>query len=1349
MKKHISKDSLTINENNFDATEDDVFVFPASFAQQRLWFLEQLEGGSATYNIPVALSLTGSLHVTALEQAVAEIVQRHEALRTTFLMVDGTPVQMIAPTLTITVPLTDLQSLPKSKQSDEVQRLATEEAQRPFDLVKGPLLRLTLLRLGQESHVLLITMHHIISDGWSIGILIQELSVLYQAFSQGNPSPLSELPIQYADFAHWQRQWLSGEVLQALLNYWQQQLASAPPLLELPTDRPRPPVQTFTGSTERFHLDQNLTQKLQVLSQKFGVSIFMTLLAAFVTLLGRYSGQEDIVVGSPIANRNRRETELLIGFFVNTLVLRTSLQGNPTFQQLLNRIKQVSLDAYAHQDLPFEQLVEALQPQRNLSHNPLFQAMFVLQNAPMGILELPGLKLTPLELENVTSKFDLTLSMEETEQGLVGSWEYNSDLFDATTIQRMSRHFPTMLEGIVANPEQRLSQLPLLSADERHQLLLEWNDTQADYPQDKCIHELFESQVERTPDAVAVVFEDQQLTYGELNARANQLAHYLLSLGVKPDLLVGICVERSVEMVVGLLGILKAGGAYVPVDPAYPQERLSYILNDSQIPVLLTQQTLVDRLSEHQVHVVCLDTDWGIIAQKSGENPASGVQVSNLAYVIYTSGSTGQPKGVEVTHKSATNFLNLMQQRPGLLQSDIFLAVTTISFDIAVLEIYLPLMVGAKVVLVSREVATDGKRLNQLLVSSGASVMQATPATWHLLLASGWESGKNFKVLCGGEALTTELANELLNRSTSLWNLYGPTETTVWSSIYQVEASQSRCGAKDTLVPIGTPIANTQIYILDRHLQPVPMGVAGELHIGGTGLARGYLNLPGLTSEKFIPNPFTNEPEARLYKTGDLVRYLPNGVIQYLGRIDHQVKIRGFRIELGEIEALLSQHPDVLQTVVIAREDVPGDKRLVAYLVPDQEQTPTVSDLHQFLKEKLPEYMIPSAFVLLESFPLTPNGKVDRRALLAPDIKLNLEASFLPPRNLLELQMTHIWETLLGAHPIGVQDNFFDLGGHSLLALRLMAQIQQQFGKSLPLATLFQGATIEYLTSILQKHSDPQPSSPLVALQPSGNLPPFFCIHPVGGNVFCYTHLARHLGFEQPFYSLQSPGLNGEREPHTCIEDMAAHYIEALQTIQPQGPYHLGGWSNGGVVAFEMAQQLHACGHEVALLALIDSYAPTAIDITEEIDEAILITSIASDLGGLFGKELVISVDELQNLETEEQLNHILEQAKMVNILPPEVGQKQMRHLLQVYKANIQAMSHYTPQPYSGPVTLFYASEQVTEVTEEQIIGWGKVAVGSIETHNIPGNHYTILRKPHVHILAEQLKTYFQQTGDK
>jgi len=1040
---------------------------PLSFAQERLWFFDQLEPGNPFYNLCGALRVTGQLNAEALRQSIEKIIERHEVLRTAFAAVEGQPIQVVAAAGDFQMPLIDLRDRSPDDRQAEVQRLSASSAREPFDLGQSSLLRAKLLRLDVTEHVLLLTVHHIVFDGWSLGVFLRELAEFYQAFSSNHLPLLSPLPIQYADFAAWQRQQLQGEILETQLGYWKQQLSGSLPILNLPTDFPRPAVQTFQGARQTWELPSYLSLALTQLGQQEKATLFMTLLAAFKTLLYRYTGQTDILVGSPIANRNLREIEALIGFFVNTLVLRSDLNGNPTFRELLRSVREVALGAYAHQDVPIEKLVEELQPERDLSYSPLFQVAFALQNGLTQTLQLPGLTLNFNEIHTETANFDLTLFLEETDRGLTATWEYSTNLFQPSTIARMHGHFQILLEGIIANADTRISELPLLSDRERHQLLIEWNNTQVDYPKDSTIHQLFEAQVERTPDAIAVVFEDQKLTYGELNKRANQVAHYLQQLGVKPEVLVGICTERSLDMIVGLLGILKAGGAYVPLDPSYPLERITYILSDARVKILVTEQKMLALLPEQEAQLVCLDADWDRISQQSQTNPDLGANSDNLAYTIYTSGSTGKPKGVQIYHQSLVNFLNSMREAPGLTESDILLAVTTICFDIAALEIYLPLMVGAKIVLASREVTANGELLLSTLQNCGVTVLQATPATWRLLLAAGWESSPQLKMLGGGEALPRELADRLLEKGGSLWNMYGPTETTVWSTTCQVNALESRHRRQNVPEAIGRPIANTEIYILDGNLQAVPVGIVGELYIGGDGLAKGYLNRPELNAEKFISHPFSDRPGARLYKTGDLARYLSDGNIEYVDRIDNQVKVRGFRIELGEVEAALSQHPDVREAVVVVREDEPGKKCLVAYAVLGQEGAIADRELRAFVKQKLPEYMLPSAFVLLEALPLTPNGKVDRKALRAPDTEnLPLNAAF-APRTPEEQLLAEIWSQVLGVKQVGIRDNFFELGGHSLLATQLIAKVREAFQIELPLRSLFQCPTVESLAAVI------------------------------------------------------------------------------------------------------------------------------------------------------------------------------------------------------------------------------------------------------------------------------------------
>ncbi|MFE1748583.1 condensation domain-containing protein [Coleofasciculus sp. H7-2] len=967
-----------------------------SFAQQRLWFLDQLFPNNSFYNVPAAVRLTGSLNASALEETFNEIVRRHEALRTTFVTVEGQPIQAINPNLKISLPVIDLRELPAAERETQAQQLTTQEAQRPFNLSTDPLLRVTLLRLDETEHIMLLNMHHIVSDGWSIGVLIKELAALYTTFASCrdgiNPVsfPLPELPIQYADFAHWQREWLQGEVLETQLGYWRQQLAGIS-MLNLPTDRPRLAVQTYRGATQILQLPKSLSEALEALSQQEGVTLFMTLLAVFQILLYRYTQQEDIAVGSPIANRNRSEIEGLIGFFVNSLVLRTDLSGNPTFRSLLSRVKEVALGAYAHQDLPFEKLVEELHPERSLNQNPLFQVVFALQNAPMSALELPGLTLSPMEFYSQTTRFDLEFHLWEkgqnnglwvdSSEGISGFVIYSTDLFDKATINRMLGHFKTLLEEIVANPEQRVANLSLLSQSELHQLLVEWNNTQVDYPKNLCIHQLFEAQVEQNPDAIAVVFEDVEtrviasLTYRELNIRSNKVAHYLQKLGVGAEVLVGLCVERSLDLVIGMLSILKAGGAYVSLDPIYPPERLNLMLEDAQVSVLLTRQGInflasesavqdVEIQADCQIHnpiVVCLDQDWQTIAQESEDNPSSNVTAENLAYVIYTSGTTGKPKGVQIEHGGLLNLVFWHQQAFAVSPLDRVTQVAGVAFDACGWEILPYLSAGASVYFPDDEIRRSPEKLRDFLVSKSITIsFLPTPLAEKVLLLD-WSGDTCLRILLtGGDKLHQY---PLAEYPFQVVNNYGPTENTVvtTSGIVAVREQEDppnpplKGGQEDPPNPpfkggqegsadvitqsgnaiapaIGRPIANIQVYVLDSHLQPVPIGVTGELYIGGDGLARGYLNRPDLTAERFISNPFSNQPKARLYKTGDLVRYQPDGNIEFLGRLDDQVKIRGYRIELGEIEAVLSQHPAVLQTVVMTREDAAGENRLVAYV---------------------------------------------------------------------------------------------------------------------------------------------------------------------------------------------------------------------------------------------------------------------------------------------------------------------------------------------------------------------------------------------------------------------------------
>ncbi len=1039
-----------------------------SLTQERLWLLHQLQPDTPLYNESSLLRFTGVLKTLALEKSINEIIKRHEILRTSFQIVDEQTLQVIAPNLTFTLTTIELQTYSETK----VNQIVTEKARQPFDLSQAPLFRGTLIHLSEQEHILLLTKHHIISDGWSWQIFYRELAALYQGFCQDIPATLPELPIQYADFALWQRQYLNDKSHQ--LTYWKQQLKDAPPILSLPTDYSRPAQQSFQGVRATIVIPQAIADAVKSFSQQESVTPFMVLLAAFKTLFYRYTGQTDLLVGTPVANRTHSEIENLLGCFVNTLVLRTDVSGEPSFRDLVKRVRDTALAAYTHQDFPFEQLVKELQPERTLSHTPLFQVMFVFQDAPMLALQLPDLTLAPLMVDNGTAKFDLTLYVEDTKQGLIGFLEYNSELFHADTVNRMLGHFQIILEGIIADSDRSIAKLPLLTPQEQTQLLAS-QSINADYPAELCLHHLFEQQVQKTPDAVALVFENQQLTYAQLNIKANQLAHYLQNQGVKSDTLIGICMERSLEMVIGILAVLKAGGAYVPLDSIYPAERLSFVLEDAQLKFTLTQQKHSHKLSNDKTELICLDTDREIIAQQFIDNPDSQATPSSLAYIIYTSGSTGKPKGVLVNHANVVRLFGATDNWFKFNQQDVWTLFHSIAFDFSVWEIWGALLYGGRLVVVPYEVSRSPQAFYELLSSCQVTVLNQTPSAFRQLIqvdesVATTEKLKHLRyVIFGGEALELQSLQPWFERygdkSPQLVNMYGITETTVHVT-YRPLTSADVTQAQGSV--IGSPIPDLQVYLLDQNQQLVPMGVPGEMYIGGAGLARGYLNRKELTQQRFIFHPFV--PGTRLYRTGDLARYLPNGELEYLGRIDNQVKIRGFRIELGEIEVILCQYPPVREAVVMVREDVPGDRRLVAYIVSKLDTNTTQTELRSFVKQHLPEYMIPSAFVLLDSLPLTPNGKIDRRALPAPEqTRPELEQTFVAPRNPTEAILAGIWVKILGIEQVGINDNFFELGGHSLLATQVISQVRKAFGLEIPLRHLFASPTIGELAKHIEK----------------------------------------------------------------------------------------------------------------------------------------------------------------------------------------------------------------------------------------------------------------------------------------
>jgi amino acid adenylation domain-containing protein len=1047
---------------------------PLTFSQERVWFLHQLNPRNLAYNFISTLEFRGKLDVRAVERALEEILRRHESYRTTFPAVDGKPVQLIHPATNYSLPIIDLANKPAIDQEAVASAWSQEEYQHRFDLARLPLVRWHLIRYSDDRNVLVHMEQHLVHDGWAFNLFVREFTALYQAYSEGKTSPLEEPAIQLADFATWQHAWMQGEVLADQLEYWKKKFSTVPPVLQLPTRGARPATQTFRGSSLRPEIPLPICNGLRALSREEGGTLFMTMLAAFFALLHRYTGESDVAVGTFFANRRVSASESVIGMILNNVVIRATLENNPTVRELMKQVRDVVLEDAAYQDVPFDRVVDAVQQKRDLSSNPLFQVMFSFHDEPMPEQALPGLdvSITPV-ISNCSSKFDLGvigiphsaqklgLPQGSKEDGLTMIWEHNTDLFDTATIERMVEHYKALLAGMVENPDRRISELPLASRAECEQALQAWNNTRADYPLAACLHQLIETQSLATPNEVAVIFQAAELTYQELDRRANQLANYLVELGVGPNVLVGICVERSERMLIGLLGILKAGGAYVPIDPDFPAERQLLMIEDAQISVLVTEGGLCDSLPVDGITQIQLDHDRELLAgQPDTILFKQMVTPKDLAYVVFTSGSTGKPKGVQVSHRALVNFLSSMRERPGLCSEDSLFALTTLSFDIAGLELYLPLIVGACVIVSPRSVAINGEELAIALDATGATVMQATPSTWQMLIDSGWKGKPDLTGLCGGESLPRELAEELLPRVDNLWNMYGPTETTVWSAIQLIESGE---GA----IPIGRPIGNTRMYVLDQYDKLAPVGVTGELCIGGAGLAEGYLKRPELTAEKFVDNPVDDVVEGKIYRTGDLARYRADGTLECLGRIDQQIKLRGFRIELGEIESLVGQEDGVLQAAAIVREDVVGDKRIVAYYRPDGINPPNAADLRVSLRQHLPDYMVPSQFVALDIFPKMLNGKIDRRAFPPPDeSRLVQEESYVAPENESQQVLALIWAEVLGVEKVGIQDDFFELGGHSLMVTRVIARIREELGCELAVSALFRSPTIAELDQV-------------------------------------------------------------------------------------------------------------------------------------------------------------------------------------------------------------------------------------------------------------------------------------------
>ena len=1319
---------------------------PLSSTQRGLWLLDQMEPGSPLYVVPLVIELAGPLNIAALERALATIVQRHESLRTVFPAPDGEPVQRVLSLChEITDPVGEGQGGLRGRRRQgacpttilngmeevsetEAEIRKNEAIRRPFDLQAGPLFRAELLRLGPERHQLAITMHHIVADDWSIGVLIEELVSLYEGRS------LADLPIQYCDYAVWQQAGLQSPNIREQLSYWEKQLAGPLPVLELQAGHPRPAVRNTEGAKLYFEIAPGMRQKLSAIARQHEVTLFMTLLAAFQILLSRYTGQTDLLIGSPVANRPSPHFEGLIGAFIQTLVLRCDLSGNPTFQEVLRRTRRVALDAYTHQDIPFEDLVQALAPDRDPSRPPVFQVMFVLQNAPRPAARMGEAGLRVLPTDNGTSKFDLSLTFIEEREGLSGELEYNTGLFDRPMMERLQGNLETLLQGIVADPARPIAELPLLTAEESRRMLEEWNRTTAEYPSAACLHQLFEAQVERTPEATAVVFEESSLTYAELNRRANRMARYLRSVGVGEESLVALSMDRSLPLIVALIGILKAGAAYVPIDPAYPRERKQAMLEDSQAEVVVTSETV--SLSE----------------SFEDSNPAYAIAATNAAYVIYTSGSTAQPKGVVVTHQSVVNHAVWFARHYGVSTRDRVLQFASISFDAAAEEIYPFLFQGAAVVLRTDAILNSAPALVDFLQAQAITVLDLPTAFWqewtaelaHLKLALP-EALR--LVVVGGEKVSLESLDRWRSLAPPhiLWsNTYGPTEATISTSYFDVTPATTLSGVSS--VPIGRPVSNATMYVLDQNLNLVPAGVPGELHIGGDALARGYLRRPEATLERFIPVPPWLEPcpKGRLYKTGDLVRALPDGNLEFIGRVDNQVKLRGFRIELGEIEAFLDQHNAVQQSVAVVLGDG-ADKMVVAYVAREPGSNCTEQELKDYLRERVPSFMIPSRFVILDRLPLNANGKVDRRALPAPFIEGVVEPSHVAPTTASEKKLAAIWCKVLKREQVSIRDNFFDLGGHSLKATQVMARIRDQFGTVLPLTTLFQAPTIEQLAVTLDREDTVLSVSPVNAVQSRGTKRPLFCIHPDPVYGFRFNRLAEHLGGDQPLYGIQPISLDGGRI--LSIEEIAANSIREMRAVQAEGPYALLGYCFGGFVVYEMAQQLRREGHAVALMGLLDSVSPTyrrPIPWGEQL--------------ALPARRIAYHWALCRSLKNEAKRDYFHDRARNAQSKARRAlwrlgfaahgywakGEPLPDSLRDPSEAFIHAGSGYCPTSYPGAVAIFRARIQAPDSCLDPALGWGSLAQ-TAKLFEVPGGHDYLLVDPNVSILARHLQELLQE----
>jgi amino acid adenylation domain-containing protein len=1335
--KGIGRDDKSSSIGHRDPGEE----IPLSFAQHRVWFLEQLMPGTDAYNISSAIHIRGRLDEDALGYSIKEVVQRHEALRTVFQVRDDQPIQVVQANPSVQVEVIDLQSLEEDEREESVRFLVDGEVHDPFDLSCAIPIRAKLLRLNAEERILILTLHHIIADERSQSLLLQELTTIYSARLARRIPVLPVLELQYGDYASWQRKWLQGEVLEKQLAYWRKELEGAPPMLHLPTDYPRSAASQFRSGRHEFLIEHDLTEGLARISRDSKATLFMTLLAALQVLLNRYSGQEDIVVGTPVANRTKRELEPLIGLFVNTLALRSQVRGDESFLALLTRVRQKCMKALEHLELPFEKLVEELEPDRDQSRTPLVQVMFVMQEEDARSVQLDGIKLEPLSVRTSATKFDLTCWIQDFGDGtLGGNFEYNADLFLGTTMERMAERFKHLISSILHAPDRPLRLLTLMSSEERSQILVDWNQTENFFPKEVLVHEAFHQTAQSTPEAIALTFGTASLTYAELELQSNQVGNFLRQQGIGPDCLVGICFERSLLMVVVMLGVLKAGGAYVPLDSAYPPERLQTMIKDAKPSLVLVSNNTQKLFSVLQLEFLNLEENWVSVTSQPGEKLETVSHPANLAYVIYTSGSTGGPKGVMITHEGLMNYLSWCHEAYTLDQGIGAPVHSSVSFDLTVTSIFAPLLAERTVMLAPSELKIDdlGNILHQ---HRDLSLLKLTPAHLNILaytLRPEQLNGRARVLVIGGEALgfETTAAWRINAPETRLINEYGPTETVVGCCTYEVQSTDPFYGP----VPIGRPIQNTSIYILDDYGEPVPVGIAGDIYIGGAGVARGYLSAPSLTASKFIPDGFTRERGARLYQSGDRGRYRDDGTIEYLGRTDYQVKIRGYRIELSEIESSLLQHEAVREAVVVDKEEETGQKRLIGFVaIKEGVENPSSAHLREYLLRKLPEYMVPSVISVLERLPITSNGKVDRKGL--PKVE-RVRSDGEMPRDHVELKLTIIWEDLLCFSGVGRHDNFFALGGHSFMAITLVSRIRDEFACEIPVPVFFENPTVERLAKIIRKDYDPGPISNLVPIQPRGQRPPIFMVHAISGGALCYAALSRRLGPDQPFYGFQAISAEDAKGGRcSSIEERAASYIDAMKLVQRDGPYLLGGWSFGGFVAYEMAQQLMEQGEQVGLLALLDIQPRTVMDDpTNPPTDAELLIMIANDSVQQEGGTIRLKFEEIRHLPVEEQIQRVLDIMVSLELLPAEVTINQAIEFLQGQRRRSASLASYTIRPYDGEITLIRGLDSRTAAdATNPTLGWDEFSPFPVKVYTIPANHENLIYPPYVDNLAEVL----------